>query len=360
MSSPKPHRCRSPDACSNLGARPRPAGDALAGVPTWTDDFEEMSRLRLRRRSVAATAAVGVLALACLAVADAAAPSRVVPRTEARRIAAEWGGSKAFAPTWAPREVSFHDWGWTSDAGSGNDRLILHFKYRQRMLRWVVSDSREIVRIAASIRCPRYDRSVFHRIRRGELTVWLCLRIGFPITVSVSQVGRGLGLHELERMVASARPLPPGRVGAHRFELPPEREIAKMARAFGRPLPLPRRLPGGFIYSSWRFDPYSYDYGGRRALWVSFGRDGRVLYWAVYAGRDRSYNACDGPAREINGRRIWFNVGIHGASARTCLPPGTIGNAKRLEIEVWYAIQLDNPTMRRFAQRVVADPRLVP
>ncbi len=107
--------------------------------------------------------------------------------------------------------------------------------------------------------------------------------------------------------------------------------------------------------------------GNRRAVYVTFGRDGLVLQWGVYSGVDKFGFSC--PAKKsplgprnpilINGRRIFFLAGIHGASAWTCVPAGAVGNVKPLEVELWYDIRLHSAAMRRKAMQIVGTARLV-
>ena len=133
-------------------------------------------------------------------------------------------------------------------------------------------------------------------------------------------------------------------------------------RAYRGPLLLPTRLPAGFVFGRWDFHPQYYDTGGRDSAFISFGRDGRKLLWGVYTGIDKYGTDCSPSYSRptvIDGHRIYFADGIHGASAWECLPIHSVGNARPIEVELWYAIQLDSPGMRRFAMRTVATARLV-
>jgi hypothetical protein len=97
------------------------------------------------------------------------------------------------------------------------------------------------------------------------------------LTISLRQVpGRAGRLRpsELERMVASARPSPPGRTDGSRYELPSRREVERMAAAFRRRLLLPTELPSGFIFSDWNVAARAVPgFDDRRQLSVVFGRD---------------------------------------------------------------------------------------
>jgi hypothetical protein len=291
----------------------------------------------------------------------------VVPKVVARRIAAQWTGAYSYLPTWAPAGVALSRWDIVTDAGAGNDRLVVHFIRPGVDLRWEVSDARELARVRAGIYCDvRGTGKVLYRRQRGFETAWRCVDVGFPLLMSVAIGPRGDGRptrRELERVVASGRPVSPGRARGLRYELTPAREVKRIVRAYRAPLFLPTRLPSGFIFSQWGFVPHLYDAGGRRSLFVTFGRDGRKLEWGVYTGVD-SY-ASDCPARHlqptlVNGHRVYLAGGIHGASAWECLPAHSVGNARPIEVELWYSIQLDSPRMRRFAVRTVATARLVP
>jgi hypothetical protein len=169
-------------------------------------------------------------------------------------------------------------------------------------------------------------------------------------------------------MVASAHPLPPGRARGSRYELVPAGEVKRIVRAYGAPLFLPRRLPAGFIFSRWQVLPNGYGHpSSRRLLLVTFGRDGPSLAWSVYAGVDKFGLDCpEGHSRFtpprptlIDGRRIFFLLGIHGASVWTCIPRQAVGNTKPIEVELWYDIRVDSPAMRRLARRMVGTSRLI-
>jgi hypothetical protein len=325
-----------------------------------------------------AGSARGLLVAVALAatVVGASAASRPrapvgVPAVVARRIAAQWRGAYSYLPTWAPARVALSRWDIVSDAGAGNDRLVVHFTRPGVDLRWEVSDARELARVRARIYCDaRGTAKVLYRKQRGVETAWRCVGVGFPLLMSVAIGPRGderPNQRELERMVASAKPVPSGRAPGSRYELTPAREVRRIVRTYRAPLLLPTRLPSGFVFSRWDFDPHDYDRDGRRSLWVTFGRDGRKFVWGVYTGADTFGLDC--PVKPVpwqhrrptlvNGHRIYLIVGIHGASVWECLPAHTVGNSRPIEVELWYAIQLDSPRMRQFAMRTVATARLV-
>ena len=299
------------------------------------------------------------------ASAASSGPRPVVSTVAARRIASQWKGAYSYLPTWAPPDVTLSHWEIVSDAGAGNDRLVIHFTRPGVELRWEVSDARELARMRAGIHCPpRGAGSVTYRKQRGVETAWRCIDVGFRLLLSIATRPHGDSptRRQLERMVASARPVPPGRLPGARYELPPARVLERIVRVYRAPLFLPTRLPPGFVFSRWRFDPRDYNTGGRRSLLITFGCDGRRLQWGVYTGVDRYPSACQAGGWRptlVEGRRIYFAAGIHGASAWECLPRHAVGNARPIEVELWYAIQLDSPRMRRFAMRMVRRARLV-
>jgi hypothetical protein len=61
----------------------------------------------------------------------------------------------------------------------------------------------------------------------------------------------------------------------------------------------------------------------------------------------------------INRRAIYAIEGIHGVSVWTCIPPNVVGNARPLEVSMWYDIRLHNPTMLRLAMRMIGTAKLV-
>jgi hypothetical protein len=323
-----------------------------------------------------------------LALLLLAAP--VVSPAKSRRVAAQWGGALTYLPAWAPRGVTVsHWWSETCACAMDDSRLVVRFRRRANRLDWVVSDSREVHRRPAGIVCRsrRFaarvvdGRAVFYRRRGRSETAWICIASsarwapGFDpvgtLTISVRQVPRRRGAlqpSELERMVASARPSPPGRTRGSRYELPSGREEERMAVAFRRPLFLPTRLPGGFIYSDWdvaaRSEPGFVD---RRRVSVVFGRDSLFakIDWMVSSGVDTTGLDCPlkhKPPRVtvIDGRPIYANEGIHGVSVWTCIPPHSVGNARPLEVSLWYDIRLHSRAMLRLAMRMIgtAQPRL--
>lgn len=311
----------------------------------------------------------------------------VVPPAKARRIAAQWGGAVTYLPKWAPDGVVLSNW-WAETCACGTDdsRLVVQFVRERTRLDWQVSDPQEVHHVAAGIVCrdERFadrvinGRSVFYRSQRDSETAWICIPVsgrlgeGFPLdklTISVRQeAGRTGQLEpsELERMVVSAHPSPPGRASGSEYELPSQSDVERMATSFRRPLLLPTELPGGFIYSQWYVgDPF--DTGERRRqLSISFGRDGLFSHvsWHLLSGVDTLALDCPAqndlePLAVIKGRPIYANEGIHGVSVWTCIPADVVGNEEPLEVHLWYDIRLHSSSMLRLATRMVGAARLV-
>jgi hypothetical protein len=315
-----------------------------------------------------------------LALLLLAAP--VVSPAKARRVAAQWGGALTYLPRWAPRGVVLsHWWSGTCACATDDNRLVVRFRRRQTRLDWVVTDPQEIHRRPAGIVCRSRiaahlvgGRAVFYRRRRGSEIAWTCIGVSAPwapgmgpvgaLTISVRQAsGRPGRLRpsELERMVASARPSPPGRTRRSSYELPRRGEVERMAAAFRRPLLLPTRLPGGFIFSDWSVAPRAEPgYDERRQLSLVFGHDSLFakIGWTVSSGVDTTGLDCPlkhKPPRVtvIDGLPIYANEGIHGVSVWTCIPPHRVGNASPLEVSLWYDIRLHSRAMLRLAMRMV-------
>jgi hypothetical protein len=219
----------------------------------------------------------------------------------------------------------------------------------------------------------------YRRLGRSE-TVWACVPtsgrwgrgfVNLPrLTVSIDQqLGRlgELSRTELERMVASARPSPAGRVSGGRYELPSRAEIRRMLTVFRRPLFVPDRLPLGFIFSDWSFsargDP---EVDPRRSISLTFGRDSLLsqVVWGVASGVEKLALECPRkrrpePYAEINGRPIYVNEGIHGVEVWTCLGEHRFGNDQPLEISVWYDIRLHGPPMLHWATQTIATAQAI-
>ena len=97
----------------------------------------------------------------------------------------------------------------------------------------------------------------------------------------------------------------------------------------------------------------------RASLFLTYGRGGTVLDWGVYSGIDKLGLDCPTKANKrfprnkpfvvIGGVSIYLVVGIHGGSVWRCIPPGALGNAKPLEVAVWYSsdsgVKLKSPAI---------------
>jgi hypothetical protein len=342
----------------------------------------------MHRRACLLVALSAIAGATTVTTRQASSAAPLVPPSKARRISAIWGHSLTFLPTWAPSGVEpSHWWSETCACGTDDSLLVVQFSRQKTRLDWEVSDQQEIDRVRAGVVCHRAkfaarvinSRAIF--FRRATDTAWMCIQIpagarwypseGKPIIaplgkliVSVRQragrTGR-LKAAELERMVASAqRSSLLGRTSLSRFELPSHGEIRRMVLAFQRPLFLPTRLPGGFIYSDWSVAARIDNVDPRRQLSVRFARDSlfQQVAWHVSYGADRLGLDCPSkhrprPEAVINGRPLYANEGIHGVSVWTCFAPETVDNAEPLEVSMWYDIRLHNPKMLRLAMRMV-------
>jgi hypothetical protein len=324
--------------------------------------------------------------------AGAAAP--VVPSAKARRIAAVWGSTLTFLPTWAPPGVAPRHWrSETCGCATDDSRLIVQFEHGQTRLDWEVSDQYEFDRVRSGIVCRGgtfaahviAGRTVFYRPDTDA--AWICIPVpagarwypatgrpaitpGARLTISLRQIAGRTGRlrpADLRRMVATARrSAPPGRTSRSRYELPPQNEVRRMLVAFRRPLVLPTRLPGGFIYSDWALLAGTGIEGPRRELNVRFGGDSlfEQIAWHVSSEADSWGLDCLGkskprPQAVINGRRIYANEAMHSVEVWTCFAPRTTGNAKPLVVGLWYDIRLHSPKMLHLALRIIGAARLV-
>jgi hypothetical protein len=342
--------------------------------------------MRSRRWLLALLVGVGALAVVVVVVAGAGGegaggapqsriPGRVVPRAEARRIAAEFEGAGAYLPRRVPRGFAFSSWTTTEDCGACGRRLVVHFAHGRSDLKWEAFFE-DLGRPWLRCRHQRFvvgvvdGRIVSYRRRRGIETAWVCVHPHYHEIVSVSHRVDGqddLSPGDLEHMVASAHAQPPGRARGSRYELPARAVTRRIAAAYGSPAFLPKRLPRGFIFTRWKVRARDTDEGNRRSMLVKFGRDGLLLYWRVLGGVDtygfecpRNGSVPDAQRTFVShGRRIFFAAGIHGASAWSCIRRHAVGNARPLQVDLWYDIRLDGRAMRRLAVRMVGTARLV-
>ncbi len=288
-----------------------------------------------------------------------------VPALVARRIAAQCSGAWSLMPTWLPQGFSYRRWDVLSHNVSCDLGPVVRFSNGSVALTWRSTDSR----VEGTLPCNgrgfashRLDRRrIFSGRIRGALAAWWCSN---DKKISVTERAGGPTVDQLEHMVASARPLPPGRAQGSSYELVPVRDVRRVAKVFAMPLFLPRRLPGGFVFSDWNVVRRDSDTGGRRSLFVTFGREGPTIGWGVYAGTDVYGFDCPqrfaDPSRVLHGRRIFYTVGAgHGASVWMCLAPRTVGNQEPLEVEAWYSASLFNPSFRRRMMELLATARLI-
>jgi hypothetical protein len=297
-----------------------------------------------------------------------------VPHQQANRIAAEYRGAEAFLPRRVPEGFAFSRWWTASDCGPCGLRLVVHFVHGRGDLRWETFfpedptrrrlDCRHQPRVATVIE----GRKISYRRLGGIETAWFCIPHRFHETVSVSHRvgGDGVTPRDLERMVASARPQAPGRARGSRYELPGRAATRHMGRAFKSPFFLPRIVPRGFVFTRSTVHRAGFDLEPRRTLRATFGRDGVLLEWTIFAGVDKYGFDCPRHGKPpdaqhrftAHGQRVFLSAGIHGATAWRCLPRHAVGNTRPLEVELWYDINLDGKKMRRRAVQMVATARL--
>lgn len=301
-----------------------------------------------------------------------------VPRVQALRIAAQCSGRLTYVPSWLPTGFRLTSWTARGYHVFCDEGPLLRFRGGSNELTWVSTWANP--RWMKEPGCAAYGSVVGHlrghavrrRVAGTVEQVWTCLKVegsGFQLDLVASQkAGTGAASSaELARIVSSARPLPPGRAADGRFELIPAAEAKRLSKAFGSPLFFPKTLPSGFIFSQAGIKHRDPDMHGRDSLFVDFGRDGPVLEWGVYAGRDKYAIECPAkraafaktPFLVIHGIDIFLIVGNHGGSAWRCIPAHAIGNAKPLQVELWYDARVDSPAMRRQASEIVANARLV-
>ena len=105
----------------------------------------------------------------------------------------------------------------------------------------------------------------------------------------------------------------------------PRSEQQRIVASFGRTY-LPGWLPSGYVFSRWESHPGSATAYGDILL-VAFGKHGDLIQWTVgdasdpggYAGDACSKHPYGAVFYRIDGRRIVFQSGNHGADATLCL-----------------------------------------
>jgi hypothetical protein len=180
---------------------------------------------------------------------------------------------------------------------------------------------------------------------------------------------RRASLGELVRMVSSTRRASSDRAPGGGYRLASDADVARMSARFGSPLFLPRKLPSGFVFSRWAYTAHDSNLDDRASLFLTYGAGGYELQWSVYSGIDKFGLDCPTKANKrfprnkpfvvIRGVLTYLIVGIHGGSIWRCIPPDPVGNAKPIQVAVWYSIQLDSPQMRRALADLVASARLI-
>jgi hypothetical protein len=320
------------------------------------------------------------LAFAALLVAGGRTPasqatrlSAPVPPIQARRIAAQCSGGRTYVPSSTPVGFRFSGWQVFAHNVFCDVGFAIRFRRGSSLLTWEVGGPQTF-----KLPCDRNGlavahlsgRVVYRRVAGGLEKVWACLRLrGYTLTLLAFQhVGAGQASGaQLEQIVAGADALPAARAPRGTYELPPANDVRNLSARFGSPFYLPTELPDGFVFSQWKVRSHDPNIDNRKSLYVTFGRDGAALDWDVFAGTDTSGLDCPvkktslspKPFTVIDGVRIFLIVGIHGGSAWRCIPAHTVGNARPLEISVWYSIAVDSPAMEREVSELVADARLV-
>jgi hypothetical protein len=333
-------------------------------------------------RHVRLTAVAGLVVIAGLSDGSREAvgggiPAPVLPRIAALRIAAECGGAFTFMPRSLPRSFALSRWTTVAGDNPCGGGPVVRFHRGAAAVTWRSRDSswggwprcRDRRAIASAID----GRTVLFRRTGQGITAWACVRStvrDVPLTISAGEARRPQPVtpRELERMVADARPLPAGRAASSRFDLPSAPETRRMATAFGLRSFLPRRLPLGFVFTAWAVTKGN-RYDRRRALSLTFGRDGLTLGWTVSSGADTADSDCTtshapqnrriAAMRVIRHRHVFFAAGIQGANVWRCIPARAVGSVQPLEVDLWYDIDLDSHTMRQQAMRLVAAAKLV-
>jgi hypothetical protein len=126
---------------------------------------------------------------------------------------------------------------------------------------------------------------------------------------------------------------------------------------------VPRLVPTGYIFTSWRIREPSKGYL-MPTLELKFGRSGTLLIWSVADGRgDETYADCSRKpyfdfTRRIEGRIVYYANGNHGDSAWICLDERiqSTGFRQPVGIDVWVDNNRGRPSPIT-AMRMVASAR---
>lgn len=137
-------------------------------------------------------------------------------------------------------------------------------------------------------------------------------------------------------LVLAATMLPPSAASAKGPV--PSTEVRRIKAEYGSSVAyLPKKVPQGFIFTSWRVEDASMSYLLPH-LRVTFGKSGKLIVWTVSDGRE-DYSACSSNSfydvkRKIGGRFVLYARGNHGDSASMCLK---FSGGRSLGIELWHS-----------------------
>lgn len=295
-----------------------------------------------------------------------------MPAAQVLRLAAQCGVRRTYIPTTAPVGYRFASWQVFAHDVPCDEGFAIRFRHGDMLLTWEAGGPATFPLDCTGAPIARMSGiAVFHRVQGGLEKVWACpARADRLKVVAFQQLGpRRTSLGELVRMVSSARRASSDRAPRGGYRLASEAEVARMSARFGTPLLLPRELPPGFVFSQWATRAPDPGVDDRRSLFLTYGRGGYVLEWGIYSGVDKLGLDCPTNANKrfprkkpfvvTNGVSTYLIVGIHGGSVWRCIPPHAVGNAKPLEIELWYSIGLDTPRTRHELAELVASARLV-
>jgi hypothetical protein len=324
------------------------------------------------RRTGTACALALLMAGAVSSAGRARGRTLAVPAAQALRVASLCSARRTEMPTSLPPGYRFAGWQVFAHNVDCDEGFAVRFRRGDARLTWEADGPQTFpLDCKQSPIAHNATFSVFHRVRGGLEKVWACLRNPLPSKIVVFQhVGSGrASVQEMVRMVMSARRPPADRAPGGSYSLASGADLQHMSTRFGAPLIVPRRLPPGFVFTGWAYRARDPNIDGRASLFQTFGRSGNVLGWSVYSGTDKLGLDCpakgntkfprDKPFLVSQGTAIYLRVGIHGGSAWRCIPVGTLGNARPLEVELWYSIQLDSPRMRNVVAALVAEPRII-
>lgn len=311
-----------------------------------------MSRARF---PFAVVVAIGGVLATSGAASTAASP---IPSLAQTRILAEYGDA-AFVPSWLPPGFRLHS--WAVDAGSNAilpDRLRLRLRRGTSDLMWEVAFAHR-TETADPATCERKRPSRRIEGRRvydaGDDAAYVCIAVGAPrwrYAVSVRKVTPSpeIDISDLRRMVAGAtRPLPSS---ARASALVPARQARALRASFDGPVPLPRAMAPGFIFTRGYVQDRSRYYP--RTVTALFGRRGDKLMWTVAPTGHGLDARCTRADRRyyrptvVSGRNVYWIGGAKGQAAWAC-----VTQPKRVTVDLWN----DYSVSKRTLMRVVASAR---